>query len=725
MRYDFFIVQIQIFQLKLKSIFGKVHILIKLVYNKINYIGIIDIRKRTLLYKYKVYKDDGKMKSYSINLKGRVKNFPLPKNRPLIPLFEAVVNSIDAISERKKTDDTFNSGRIVITVIRSQQLTLSSKDFSPVESFIIEDNGIGFTERNMESFMESDSEYKAAIGGKGVGRFSWLKAFSKVHVSSIFKENDKFLKREFEFSLNKPFIDDSLIELDEDEITDCSTIIKLCTYLSEYQEQVPKQIDTIAMKIMQHCLVYFLDENCPEIIIEDEDERISINQLFKEKIKTEENTIVFRINDEEFKLLHVKIEDKAFPGNRLYLCANNRLVDSKDLEKYLFDLDEQIFDRNGFWYIGVLTSNYLDDHVDLNRLSFNLPNDSGNLLNEISLDDILKESCKHIGKYLCEYLIPIGKEKMERINNYVINVAPQFRHLLKYMPERIASIKPKISDDALEDALYEIKREFDRVAKKEQNELLKRIDCSACSDDYETYLRDQIKKISDANSAVLAEYVAHRRVIIELFERGLRKQDDNKFNKEKYMHSLIYPMKSTSDDIDYEAHNLWLIDEKLSYCYYISSDIPFDNDYKQERTDILVLDRPVAISDEKNSGGVFDTIIIFEIKRPMRDDYTDSDNPISQLYDYVWKIRNGEAKDKYHRPIRVDNSTKYYLYAICDITKTLERCIEKYGFTLTPDKLGYYGFNPTYNAYIEVLSYDKILNDAKKRNRVLFDKLGI
>ena len=203
----------------------------------------------------------------------------------------------------------------------------------------------------------------------------------------------------------------------------------------------------------------------------------------------------------------------------------------------------------------------------------------------------------------------------------------------------------------------------------------------------------------DANSAVLAEYVSHRRIIIELLERGLRRQDDKKFNKEKYMHNLIYPMKSTGDEIDYEAHNLWLIDEKLSYCSFISSDIPFDNDCKQERSDILILDNPVAISDDKNDGTVFNTIIIFELKRPMRDDYTDSDNPITQLYGYVRKIRNGEAKDKYHRPIRVNDSTKYYLYAVCDVTSKLDRFIEQYSFTRTPDMLGYYNFNKTYNAY--------------------------
>ncbi len=43
----------------------------------------------------------------------------------------------------------------------------------------------------------------------------------------------------------------------------------------------------------------------------------------------------------------------------------------------------------------------------------------------------------------------------------------------------------------------------------------------------------------------------------------------------------------------------------------------------------------------------------------------------------------------------------------------------------TPDNLGYYGFNETLNAYYEVISYTKLLSDAQKRNRVLFDKLNL
>ena len=58
-------------------------------------------------------------------------------------------------------------------------------------TFIIEDNRMGFNERNLNSFMESDSTYKA---DKGVGEFSWL----KVSISSVYLDDGGFVKRNFE-----------------------------------------------------------------------------------------------------------------------------------------------------------------------------------------------------------------------------------------------------------------------------------------------------------------------------------------------------------------------------------------------------------------------------------------------------------------------------------------------------------------------------------------------
>ncbi len=59
------------------------------------------------------------MAGFTIDLVGRVKNFDLPKTQPLIPLYEAVVNSIYAIEERQSKEDF--EGRIDIKIIREPQ----------------------------------------------------------------------------------------------------------------------------------------------------------------------------------------------------------------------------------------------------------------------------------------------------------------------------------------------------------------------------------------------------------------------------------------------------------------------------------------------------------------------------------------------------------------------------------------------------------------------------
>jgi len=43
----------------------------------------------------------------------------------------------------------------------------------------------------------------------------------------------------------------------------------------------------------------------------------------------------------------------------------------------------------------------------------------------------------------------------------------------------------------------------------------------------------------------------------------------------------------------------------------------------------------------------------------------------------------------------------------------------------TPDGRGVFYVYESHRAYIEVISYDKLLDDARKRNRILFDKLQL
>jgi hypothetical protein len=92
----------------------------------------------------------------------------------------------------------------------------------------------------------------------------------------------------------------------------------------------------------------------------------------------------------------------------------------------------------------------------------------------------------------------------------------------------------------------------------------------------------------------------------------------------------------------------------------------------------------------------------------------------------VREIRSGRSKDNKGQLIRpLTENVPAYCYIVCDLTAALETRLQDMSALRTPDNLGYYGYNPNLNAYYEVISYTKLLNDAKKRNRILFDRLNL
>lgn len=87
------------------------------------------------------------------------------------------------------------------------------------------------------------------------------------------------------------------------------------------------------------------------------------------------------------------------------------------------------------------------------------------------------------------------------------------------------------------------------------------------------------------------------------------------------------------------------------------------------------------------------------------------------------EIREGKRKKANGRPFGDVRNTAFYCYVIADLTNSMIDAAEGSSLTRTPDFDGFFGFNSNYNAFIEVISYDKLLRDAKERNQVLFDKL--
>ena len=658
---------------------------------------------------------------YGASISGKVNNYNLPAKKGLFAVFEAVANSIYAINQKRNVYDEDFIGQINISILRRQSL-FDGVD-GCIDSFVVEDNGIGFNIDNMQSFLTLDSTYKEKDGGKGNGRFSWLKVFSRATITSAWCEGDSFFKRTFVFDT----IDDEKTDLVvADSNKQSFSIVKLEHIKEPYASKMPNSIEEITTKLINHFIVNLIDERCPLITVIDGNKRLLANDIFRQKYAKDNIRTDFLIDNYQFSLFNLKISDKAFGDNKLYYCASGRLVDERKLGELITNLNGVLFDEEGYWYLGVLTSDYFDHNVDVSRQSFNIDEEeTESLFNSLSKQRINKETVVKIKGFLKNELNKIEEKKERMIVSYINEDAPEYKVLLKYKKDDIEKIKPNASKIELEDNLSKIKRDFEKETKEECNKLvenveLKNIDVEQFQNDFQKI----IQKVSEMNQSILANYVAKRKLVLNLFKQGLTMKENGKFELESYMHELIYPRGLDSSNCAYDKHNLWLIDEKLSYSIYIASDIPFNKDRKEKRPDILILNSPVAVADYENDGTEYSSVTLFELKRPGRNDYTPTENPVDQLLDYVLKIREGKVNDANGRPIRVNYNTKYYLYVVADITPTLKTILEKKDFNFV-DSDNAYCHNKNYNAYIETLSYDRILRDAEKRNKVFFEKLGI
>ncbi len=121
--------------------------------------------------------------------------------------------------------------------------------------------------------------------------------------------------------------------------------------------------------------------------------------------------------------------------------------------------------------------------------------------------------------------------------------------------------------------------------------------------------------------------------------------------------------------------------------------------------------------------------MIFEFKKPQRDDFVNpssQEDPVQQIVRYVNNIRDGKYKTPEGRKILVSDNTPFYGYVVCDLTPKVESWLEREkDFKPMPDRLGWFQWRSSINLYVEVISWDKVLKDAKMRNQIFFQKLGI
>ena len=89
-----------------------------------------------------------------------------------------------------------------------------------------------------------------------------------------------------------------------------------------------------------------------------------------------------------------------------------------------------------------------------------------------------------------------------------------------------------------------------------------------------------------------------------MLEKALEIDEEGKYSKESRLHSIICPMQVTSDDIQFDEMNLWLIDDRLAYHHFLASDQPMKSlpvleNNVSKRMDIAVFDKAISYSAEE------------------------------------------------------------------------------------------------------------------------------
>lgn len=664
----------------------------------------------------------------NVNIQRAVENIRA-KTTPYTPVVEVIVNAIQAIEDAKRKD-----GKVTVRALRSRQAEMDDS-LPEIVGFKVEDNGIGFTDIHRNSFDTLFSALKINEGGKGFGRLTCPKYFENMHVRSSYEHGGRFLLRSF--SLGKEYdiiVNEKLSDSDE---SSCGTTVHL--------EQVKKngvyekKLSTIARALVEKLLPYFITKNyvCPEIILCEEDGRdaIRLNDYTHElsgvikEMPASDNifTRTGRDGDEQFEVRIFKLYYPRNHQSKISLVAHKREVTGVAIHTYIPEFVDEFYENDAVGnpdtsrnYIikAYVFGPYLDKNVSLERGEFEFSRESDLLLG-ISQTQIEKEAADIARRVVGGEISLRQERKRERVAAYVDSEAPWHKTILDKVD--LANLAYNAANDEIEIRLQTAKLSQEMQIKRDVKTLLATSDAS----DLKKNVTEIVNKISQTSRNDLIHYIALRKNILELLVKGLEVGEEGKYSAEGVVHDIVFPRKQDTDSIPFEDHNLWLIDERLNFTTFISSDIPLGKG-RDDRPDLLVYNNRVSFRGENETSN---PITIFELKKPHRDDFANpssKDDPVDQIVRYVNKIRAGKFQTPKGREINVTENTPFYGYIVCTLTAKVKKWLaDEKDFTPMPDGQGWFHWRNGIRLYMEVLSWDKVLRDANMRNSIFFKKLGI
>lgn len=655
---------------------------------------------------------------------GRLRNTKVALKHAFIPMFEAVVNSIHSTEDRFGTDVS-KFGEITVNIRRVPQEHLPSipgpRPIEPIRSIEVSDNGCGFNDANLAAFETADTTAKAARGGKGVGRFTWLVVFHRARIDSTYDGDDERRRRSFEFRRSRAGVEDFAEQPAAG--AELQTRIVLDEVESRYMEHLRRGPDVIADRLFEHCFNYFVLGRCPQIRLQDDaaDGDIDVNGRLENIVI--ENPEELRISDHSLYVRHVQLRPRAGLRHEAHLCADERVVTTFSLSQ-VSDLEADpvpgLADESPWMHHVFVTGDALDDAVDSTRTRLELPD--GEPLSEQGGALDLRTLREEIGQYVNARLASILEERrldnFRQVRSHIQAKQPEYRILLRHVPTELERVKWTDDEQQMDLELYRVLQGWEASVRRQQSDVEQRLtsgmtELNQLIDD----LHKVIVETNEAGQANLVRYVVKRRAVLNLLGQFISRNKGVAL--EEQVHRLVFPLKKTGDDVDLDDHNLWLVDDSLAFYEYLSSDLPFkSNDASptdsSRRPDILAF----------KTGDPYQHVVLVEFKRPDRDD----DNPVDQLVEYAQLLRKGGRLDIHNRQLPgIPRTVRIEAFAIMTLSPKTDDMLERSAGDLrkVENEDRWYGYHTMLNMSIEVLGYRAFIRRAEQRNHSFFVKLGL
>lgn len=488
-------------------------------------------------------------------------------------------------------------------------------------------------------------------------------------------------------------------------------------------------LEDIAKEIMKHFFIFYLSNSLPQITLHESDcEPLHVNDLFKDVSKASERQ--FDVLDESFKLYIARNPKTTSRKNHYYhYCADSRVVGRG---KRLSTLDSifsyPLISEHAETFLDVfVVSKYLDERKYPTRNGFRIPatQEDRSYENEITLQEIGQQVAGILRDKYSEYVKQTQERNIVEWQAYM-SANPRFNSLLED-EEILRSLPANTPDDKKEEHLHRVIY----VRQKKVDETIEEFITTeqVNEDSIQNLVRDiRSKAILDRDS--LADYMIRRKAVIDLFDKFLEADKSGAYKLESDIHNLIFPMSGTSEDTAYQAHNLWLLDERFVSYQYIASHKQirtFSNVDSAKAADIGMFDNPIGVGDTDH--GDISSLVIFEFKRP-------GDVASTMSKDYHWEFsvltdkyfddfRYGRKKNK-GRPVNVSDTTpKFGFIVLSDIPEALASYNKsRKGWEKTPFG-SWYKLIPGSNMHLEAMTFDTLIKAAKLRHNPFFNKLFV